>query len=153
MKKIRSFSGTHEFHPSVLADTDAEAGDTAYEIIEAIQDGRCPRCRGLLPTRPEYPAGSRITQCRSIPICGRCGSDEAYEQMDLACGIGYGLSCASEWPLEAEIITERRERYQANAKPGIAGVTNGRLTITTEDGSTPVVNPCNTGGWAQYGSL
>jgi integrase len=24
--------------------------------------------------------------------------------------------------------------------------------LATEDGSTPVTNPCNTGGWAQYGT-
>ncbi len=148
MKNIRTFSGTHAFHPTVLADTDADA-DTAADITEAIEDGRCPRCWGPLPTMPECPAGSRITKCRSIPICGRCGSDEAYEQMDLACGIGYGLSCASEWPLDVELITERREDHERAMKPGIGILRNGQ--IITEDGSMPIVNPRNTGGWAQYG--
>jgi hypothetical protein len=99
---------------------------------------------------PEFPAGSRITKCRSIPICGRCGSDELYERLD---GVkddrpGWGLSSAGERPLAVEDIDERSASYyEAQMTPGI--LTGGPLL--TEDGVTDVINPRNTGGWAQYG--
>lgn len=146
MTVIRTFSGTHDWDPSALIDTDA---DEEY-IVWNIENGRCPRCEGPLPTMPEYPAGSRITQCRSIPICGRCGSDEVYEQSDGRGGIGWGLSSAGDWPLYAEDIEERRARYEQQMSPAIL---TGDGHLITEDGAAPVINPCNTGGWAQYGAV
>ena len=145
---IRTFSGTHAFDPTVLVDTDADEHGTAEQIVEDINDGRCPRCWGPLPTMPEFPAGSRITKCRSIPICGRCGCDEVREQVDADAGIGWGLSSAGEWPISNDYIEERRTRHERLMKP--ATMTADGLLIT-DDGVFPVINPCNTGGWAQYG--
>jgi hypothetical protein len=145
---IRTFSGTHDWHPSVLIDTDADEQGNADDIIWNIEHGRCPRCEGPLPTMPEYPAGSRITKCRSIPICGRCGGDEVYEQADGRLGIGWGLSSAGEWPLSIEDIEERRDRYQSQMTLAIL---TGDGHLISEDGVGQVINPCNTGGWAQYG--
>lgn len=88
---IQSFSGRRPWDPIVLNDTGAYESGTADGIIE---NGRCPRCKGPLPEPPEYPAGSRITRCRSIPICGDCGSDEAHQAMD-----GSGYSSSGSWPL------------------------------------------------------
>ena len=135
---IRTFSGTHDFHPTVLADTDADDVGNADLIIDDIERGLCPRCERPLPTMPEYPAGSRITKCRSIPICGPCGTDEGYEQLDCAQGSGYGLSGASCWPLPVKEIDERRERWMRRMKPATINVSR-------------IINPRNTGGWAQYG--
>jgi len=148
---IRTFSGTHDFDPTVLNDTDAYEAGTADGIIWSIEHGQCPRCERPLPTMPEYPAGSRITECRSIPICGPCGSDEVYEALDVAQGYGYsyGLSGASCWPLPVEEIDERRARYRQQMRPAIL-TADGHLI--TDDGSAPVINPRNTGGWAQYGT-
>lgn len=145
---IRSFSGTHDWHPTVLADTDAQDSGTADDIIEAIENDRCPRCRGPLPTPPEYPAGSRITKCRSIPICGRCGCDEVFQALDAACGIGWGLEPAGGWPVPGDEINERRSRFMAQTKPAII-TTDGNLI--TEDGSVQVTIQGDTGGWLQYG--
>jgi hypothetical protein len=147
---IHTFSGTHPFHPTVLADTDAHEEGNADQIIEDIEAGRCPRCWGPLPTMPEFPAGSRITRCRSIPICGRCGSDEVWEQCDGAAGIGWGLSSAGEWPIPNQHIEERHNRYHQQMKPAIM---TGDGHLITEDGVAPVTNPRNTGGWAQYGEV
>jgi len=97
---------------------------------------------------PEFPAGSRITKCRSIPICGRCGWDEVCEQLDADADIGWGLSSAGCWPLSWEEIEERHDRHQGQMKPAIL-TADGQLI--TDDGVFPVMNPCNTGGWAQYG--
>jgi hypothetical protein len=140
---IRSFSGTHDWHPSVLNDTDAHEAGTADDIITNIEEGFCPRCERPLPTPPEFPAGSRITQCRSIPICGRCGGDEAYEILGPD-----GLSGAGCWPLSVDLIDARRAQFEANAKPAII---TGDGHLLTEDGVAPIVVPRNTGGWAQYG--
>jgi hypothetical protein len=41
-------------------------------------------------------------------------------------------------------IDERRERYMSEMKPATHN-------IITEVGVSEVVNPCNTGGWAEYG--
>jgi hypothetical protein len=155
-KKIHTFSGTHEFDPTVLLDTDAHDPnyENADDIVEDIEAGRCPRCRGPLPTM--FPAGSRITRCRTIPICFRCGEDESYEQQDGArgtswrlSGVSLGLSGASCWPVPVEEIEERRVRYEKETQAAILSVKDD--TLITEDGAAPVINPCNTGGWAQYG--
>jgi hypothetical protein len=142
---IETFSGTRPFHPTVWADTDADdAGDDhAAYLTELIESGRCPRCVGPLPTMPEYPAGSRITHCRSIPICGPCGSDEAYESMGQ-----WGMSAASEWPVDVEDIEQRRVFFEATATIGILTIKDGLPRIITEDGASDVINPRNTGGWA-----
>ena len=148
-KKVRTFSGTHDWHPSVLVDTDADVEGNADQIVEDIESGRCPRCWGPLPTMPEFPAGSRITRCRTIPICGPCGSDEGFEAMDAMTGAGFGgISGASCWPISVEEIEERRARYEKQMRLAIL---TGDGHLITEDGAAPVINPCNTGGWAQYG--
>jgi hypothetical protein len=43
-ENVRSFSGTHDWHPSVLNDTGADEEGNADQIIEDIESGRCPRC-------------------------------------------------------------------------------------------------------------
>jgi len=82
-------------------------------------------------------------------ICGRCGSDEAFEAIDAATGHGWGISSAGDWPIPVEEIDERRARHYQQMKPAIL---TGDGHLITEDGSAPVINPCNTGGWAQYGT-
>lgn len=143
---IRSFSGTHDWHPSVLNDTDAHEAGNADKIIWNIEHGFCPRCERPLPKPPEYPAGSRITRCRSIPICGDCGSDEAHQAME-----GSGYSSAGSWPLPAEEIEERHTRFRRSRRPGKLTMIDGQLTLIMEDGTTIPVDPPDTGGWAQYG--
>jgi hypothetical protein len=152
---VVTFSGTHAFDPTVLADTDADEQGNADQIIEDIEAGRCPRCRGPLPTMPEFPAGSRITRCRSIPICRRCGWDEVCEQVDAGIDLGLsddviggGLSPAGEWPLLNEDIEERRTRHEQLMKPAVMSVDGGLLT---ENGVADLIVPRNTGGWLQYG--
>jgi len=140
--EIRTFSGTHGWDSTVLVDTNAHEAGNADEICENIAAGICPRCEGPLPKAPEYPAGSRITKCRSIPICARCGSDELYEVL-----IGDGLSDADCWPLSVEGIERRKAWYEAHSTP--ATMSGG--VILTEDGVAQIRNPRDTGGWAQYG--
>ncbi|MGO8937979.1 MAG: hypothetical protein ACLQLO_12940 [Mycobacterium sp.] len=63
--------------------------------------------------------------------------------------IGWGLSSAGCWPLYVEEIDARRERHMGQMQPAII-TSDGQLL--TNDGSTPIINLCNTGGWAQYGA-
>jgi hypothetical protein len=148
-KKIRTFSGTHEFDPTVLVDTNAHEEGNADQIVEDIKSGRCPRCWGPLPTMPEYPAGSRVTHCRTIPICGPCGEDEFREAI-----YDGAMSSAGAWPIPVECIDDRRARFEGEATLAILAFgKDGDEHLITEDGAAPVmvINPCNTGGWAQYG--
>lgn len=82
---VRSFSGSHPFRPvhllealAVEAPEGADLVGIAAELTERVDAGRCPRCGRHLPEMPEFPAGSRITACRCIPICGPCGVHEAF---------------------------------------------------------------------------
>jgi RNase P subunit RPR2 len=147
---IRTLSGKHAFDPSVLVDTDADEHDTADQIIENIENGLCPRCESPLPTL--FPAGSRITKCRSIPICDRCGADEAFEVEDTKAGIGWGgISGASCWPVPIKEIEERSARHYRQMTLMPMTLTSDGLVVT-EDGSAPLIIPRNTGGWLQYGT-
>lgn len=107
--ETNKFWDTHGWHPTVLVDTDADEAGTADAIVENIESGRCPRCEGPLPEPPVSPAGSRITACRSIPICGRCGSDECYEGLQNRFYSGAGC-----WPLSVDEIKDRRIRFEGN---------------------------------------
>lgn len=141
--KIRTFSGTHDWHSSVLNDADADQ-HTASLIIQNIELGRCPRCEGPLPEDRYAPAGSRITKCRSIPICSRCGSDEADQCVDRR------LSPASAWPVDRVELDRQRQAREASAV---------RITVSLDDVFTNTIDGAhsilpmqhNTGGWAQYG--
>lgn len=140
---IQTFSGTHEWNPIVLIEFDDGNLWNADDIADDIDNGTCPRCTRPLPELPEYPAGSRVTQCRTIPICGRCGSDETYELLEQ----GY-ISYPGDWPLEPDDIDARRERFEAGNV--VMGFVSGEQAVTPT-GVTTVVNPRDTGGWAQYG--
>ena len=62
----------------------------------------------------------------------------------MSCGIS-GAGC---WSVPVEEIEERRAYFEGKATVAILF---GDALIT-EDGAAPIVNPCNTGGWAQFGS-
>jgi hypothetical protein len=150
MTLVWTFSGTHEFRSTCLADADAHEQGVADQIVADIDDGRCPRCRRPLTTKPGHlAAGSRVTRCRCIPICSTCGSDEANETVDGMRGIGSGLSAAGHWPIPVEELEGRHARHNQRTEVAIFGVENGSLI--GEHGSIPVINTCDTGGWAQYG--
>jgi hypothetical protein len=149
--ELRTFSGTHAFDASVLIDTDADEYDTADQIVWDIEHGLCPRCESPLPTM--FPAGSRITECCSIPICYRCGEDEVFEAFDAMAGIGWGgISGASCWPVSVEEIDERLQRHRQKMTL-VTMILTGDGNVITEDGVTPLIIPRNQGGWAQHGDL
>ena len=160
---VNSFSGTHPYRPqcvidSIVADfvacdfdTRGPATERAAQITERIDAGECPRCLAPLPDGdPERPAGSRVTACRCIPICGRCGSDETYQS-----ALGRPMSRAWQWPVRKGAITRRRREIETRLAPTRAEMTTdsaGAPVLLTEDGVTPVVlRPPSSGGWAQYG--
>jgi hypothetical protein len=83
----RSFSGAHPFRPvhlrAVLLND-----DQLVDLVQLIDGEICPRCLGFLPE--EFPAGSRVTDCRCIPVCSDCGSDEPWS-----------LIHPADWPVDS----------------------------------------------------
>jgi len=60
--------------------------DAAVEFVlsrmPAIDGGQCARCDTAL-VEGEIPSGSRVTDCRCIPVCTLCGEIEALHDMVL----------------------------------------------------------------------
>jgi excisionase family DNA binding protein len=60
---IRTFSGTHDFHPTVLADTDAREQGTDERIVKDIDSDRNTSATGPPTARtggcPRFPAAAR----------------------------------------------------------------------------------------------
>lgn len=142
---ISSFSGCHPYRPQCLLShleawvDEYDAADIAVEVTSAISRGTCPRCHGPLPDGdPVMPAGSRVTTCRCIPVCGACGGDEATNEQG-----------AIFWPVPG--VDERAAADRAKATPAVATVVDGRPVLLTDHG---VINPTprsNPGGWAEFG--
>jgi hypothetical protein len=139
----RSFSGTHEFFPQCLAELLDEEPEQINNIRKDIEAGCCPRCWGALPSPPVSPAGSRVTRCRCVPICGPCGEHEAM-----------GLVHPGDWPLEPDDVRDELEEWyrQAETTTGIiTGGPDGAPVLITEQGATtPKLRP-HSGGWAEFG--
>jgi hypothetical protein len=113
-----------------------DPGDVAITVTEAIAAGRCPRCSGPLG---DYPAGSRITACRCIPICSTCGGQEPF--------VLFAVTC---WPVtqaDHDLMMASSEWRTAEVSTGI---TDGEMVIT-EDGSTPLRGRPHPGGWLEFG--
>jgi hypothetical protein len=85
---INTFSGCHPFNPQHLIDAYLEsaegegydrdeAAELVAELLEKVGEGRCLRC-GAEFNDGEIPSGSKVTDCRCIPVCHVCGQAEAY---------------------------------------------------------------------------
>ena len=62
---------------------------TLAGLLHDIDHGTCPRCQGPSRTSSgDIPAGSRVTSCRCIPICGDC---EARETKEASIGVLYSV--------------------------------------------------------------
>lgn len=73
-------------------------------IDTMLSMSRCPRCGHEFNV--DQPAGSRITEDRSIRICGPCSTDESLEDQ-----IGGDLTQLDAWPIGAEKRDELAERF------------------------------------------
>lgn len=147
MPPMRSFSGLHEFTPDILLATQVH-DDTAASIVESVELGYCPRCEGAMPKPPELPAGSRITRCRSIPICGRCGVDESNE----AYFDGW-ISGADDWPIPPDEREAREKKMQDmidRAAPLTMTIHSDRTHVLGEHGVTELRGRAHPGGWAEF---
>ena len=119
MTTLRTFSGTHSWHSSVLNDTDAYEEGNADEIIDDARVRRCPRCERPLPQPPESPRG-RGSRMPINPDLRQVRQRRGLRTTtDGAQGYGWGLSSAGCWPIPVDEIDERRARYQQQAKPAI----------------------------------
>jgi len=85
---VSTFSGAHPFRPQCVIEalerdhdlTHDEQVEVAAQMVECIEDGRCPGCgqrnAAFEVDSTLMPAGSRATACRCIPICPACGELE-----------------------------------------------------------------------------
>lgn len=80
------------------------AQETTTALTQVIDLGKCPRCGEPLPLLPEYPAGSRITACRCIPICGPCGTHEGIE--GFVNGGRADVTLPKAWPIDPDVISK-----------------------------------------------
>lgn len=157
----RSFSGCHTFRPSCLVDvlvaeldcehedggSVQEATERVEEFVRAIDAGRCPRCGATFADPPTAPAGSRITDCRCVPICGPCGEHEASPH-----GALVGVS---DWPLDQGRVTLELDAWLSTAILATFIPSDGEADalglVLSADGVTEVVDRPHPGGWAEFG--
>lgn len=163
---LRSFSGTHDYNPEHVIrsiveewqlegiDVEDHARDVLVPRITAdLSEGLCPRCRQTLARFDgDRGAGSRLTPCRCVPICGPCGSDEANQGGGI---LGTGVSQFWRWPVRVGDRTKRANRAAAMFGPVhpavLTGGSDGQPVMITDDGATPLVPRPMGGGWAEFG--
>ncbi|QDQ98111.1 hypothetical protein [Tomitella fengzijianii] len=148
---IRSFSGCYAWSPRILDQIADLPEELAEQIADNIENNYCPRCDRPFDPEPLQPAGSRVTDCRSIPICSRCGSDEATEVMQGLGSADPGCSHPADWPLNVGDIDARHQWLLENTRIATLDVSAGGMHLVDEDGVTTVQATPSTGGWAEYG--
>lgn len=151
-KRTESYSGTHPYRPQCAIesitrddwgfDATSVATDWVVSVTQQVDQGVCARCGEDFPGGDVLPAGSRLTACRCIPVCGPCGEDEANQQI-----LGREVSPVWKWPVRKSDRTKRRNKVMEHAEPAILSGD----TILTEHGATKVDLTPRSGGWAQYG--
>lgn len=128
---MRTVSGAHPFRPQCAASAaSASSAEAAEEITRNVDRGRCPRCLGPLPRSPIVPAGSRVTDCRCVPVCETCGAHEARAR----------LTPPDRWPLAG--VAE-----ELAALPGAAYL----ATITPAEAARIIDSAPDTGGSLAHG--
>ena len=171
----QSFSGSHPFRPACLVAAhmasmegeynDPEEGrEEAIEFaaarVPAIDAGRCARCDVSLADG-EFPAGSRVTDCRCIPICSCCGRAEAFTGIAMA-SIG-GPKGRSLLPLIAPVCYWPVDHGEQEA--GVAAImgraveregfvasgSDGSSLLVSEEGVAQLQFREHSGGWAEVG--
>lgn len=128
---VWTFGGTHPFNPQHLVDAflksdrgckdRTQAVESVADLLIGLGESRCFRCGTTLDGR-ESPNGSRVTDCRCIPICPVCSEAEVYEPhaarrihgSDDGVLVGL-LAPVCDWPVDpdrvAEGIVAYRKRY------------------------------------------
>jgi len=152
---VQSFSGAHPFRPQCLVDAYLDSQDDRYarsdaaadvaDLIGHVGEGRCLRC-GVGFADGEIPSGSRVTECRCIPICRVCSESEAYaaeararvKSPDDAVLLGL-LAPVVEWPVSPERVAEAVMAFRARYL-GVGMVEVGEMQDTG-----------GSGGWVEFG--
>lgn len=153
MPGTTAFSGAHPFRPQCLLDAfgnpDGDLLDYVLPLVEGVDRGQCPRCREPLPEPPVWPAGSRITRCRCVPICGPCGDHEVIPDAWRADRLGIDVEDVG-WLVEPEERDQERAAFYEQHRPRI-GTLAADGVLVTEDGVGPVQHRPHPGGWAEFG--
>jgi hypothetical protein len=134
---VWTFSGTHPFNPQHLVDAFMQSQDRGCkdrtQAVESVSDlliglgeSSCYRCGATLDSR-QTPNGSRVTECRCIPICRLCSEAEIYEPH--AAGEIHGpkdavlvglLAPVCDWPVNPDRVAEGIVAYRKRFG-GLAG--------------------------------
>ena len=172
---IRTFSGAHPFRPACLVAVWQESmryeyGDPTYShddavdfvaaLIPAIDNGRCPRCDTALADH-EIPSGSRMTDCRCIPICTLCGKIEAIVMADLVnvhgpedAALTPLLSCVADWPVDRSEQQAGMDEYRVRHVRPLGTLVrddDSQLFVITESGVATLSMRESPGGWLEHG--
>ena len=172
---IRSFSGAHPFRPECLIeayqncmryerpdpeDSRFDAEEFTMSRLPSIDAGRCARCDSLFGDG-EFPAGSRETVCRSIPICSVCGRAEALwplAEMRIKgpedAPLDALLSAVCDWPVsrsEQEVALEVLDRDSTVLGGFVTTGSEGDPVMVTEEGVAQLHLREHPGGGLEYG--
>jgi hypothetical protein len=148
---MNSFSGAHPFRPQCAVDRllgldEDEIEEQVLRITNEIDNGRCPRCGGPLPKPPIFPAGSEVTECRCIPICGMCGDHETMMDVEAVMGMAAGedgneiTDGLEDWPIVGVIEDMDRRITKPPSNVKSAEVPFDRFVLGPP-----------TSGWAKFG--
>jgi hypothetical protein len=147
---IRSFSGTHLFRPAHLRDAmrpavpdKAERVERTARLVELVDAHQCPRCGRPFETL-RFPAGSRVTPCRCIPVCHHCGQLEGLPALIKEMGLAIDVPdvfAPWRWPLPIEVI-DVQEAILAELRSHMRLVQVQLEDLRAEPSS---------GGWAEFG--
>jgi hypothetical protein len=114
-------------------------GVSLYYTKLFIDVGRCPRCAGPY-VKGEIPSGSRITECRWVPVCMVCGEMETFERLGSDATGSQGNSLAGlpgqigNWPLDRDDQAARLAEIYALCSPGTVEIDIADLKLSDTGG-------------------
>lgn len=166
-----TYSGSHPFRPDCLLtaykagmyeqDDEGAVDRVAFLIRKYIDKGLCPRC--TQPLKPKGPAGSRVTECRCIPICAECAQAEVLQGAVLAAtgdemdNVLLGMvGPVTRWPIDPDRQAfALLEWHTLHSRPGstvdLIVDPDFDPEIDAPDGWIAVAPRPNPGGWLEYG--
>ena len=157
---ISTFSGAHPFRAPCLieayiesadpgTDWDDAADEVAILIEKFIDKGLCPRCGGDY-VEGEIPSGSRVSDCRCIPVCMECSRAEVYGLLVVALDRIKGPEDAVLTPLLLPVCMWGENDRDAQTRALAAYELAGDVSYTEVPAGDLLSRP-HPGGWLEHG--